>query len=96
VADREISLERTDHGPGSDVSGVRAGEPAAETLRERLLATFEMFDLGVDMMAANLRRRHPHASPEEIERLLDDWLLERPGAEEGDGPGVPVSLERFR
>jgi hypothetical protein len=74
----------------------RTARPSAETLRERLLATFEMFDFGVDMMAANLRRRHPDASPEEIERLLDAWLLERPGAEEGDGPGVPVSLERFR
>lgn len=73
-----------------------AAKLASETLRDRLLATFDMFDLGVEMMAANLRRRHPDASPEEIERLLDDWLLERPGAEAGDGPGVPVSLERFR
>jgi hypothetical protein len=71
-------------------------KPAAETLKDRLLAAFEMFDLGVDMMRANLRRRHAHASSQEIERLLDDWLLERPGAEAGDGPGVPVSLERFR
>lgn len=73
-----------------------AAKLASETLRDRLLATFDLFDVGVDMMAANLRRRHPDASPEEIERLLDDWLLERPGAEAGDGPGVPVSLERFR
>lgn len=73
-----------------------AAKLASETLRDRLLATFDLFDLGVDMMAANLRRRHPDASPAEIERMLDDWLLERPGAEAGDGPGVPVSLERFR
>lgn len=70
--------------------------PSAETLRERLLATFELMDFGVEMMAANLRRRHPGASPEEIERMLDDWLLERPGAELGDADGVPVPLERFR
>ena len=61
-----------------------------------LQTAFEMFEFGVEMMAANLRRRHPHASPDEIERLLEAWLLERPGAEEGDGPGVPVPLERFR
>ena len=66
-----------------------------ETLRDKLLATFEMFELGVEMMAANLRRRHPRATPEEIERLLDAWLLERPGAETGDEPGTPVPLERF-
>ncbi|MGH2898862.1 MAG: hypothetical protein ACRDMZ_09330, partial [Solirubrobacteraceae bacterium] len=86
VRDRETSDELTDV----------TAKPAVETPRDRLLAAFEMFDLGVEMMAANLRRRHPHASPEELERLLDDWLVERPGAEAGDGPGVPVPLERFR
>lgn len=68
----------------------------AAILRDRLIAAFEMFELGVEMMAANLRWRHPQAPPEEIERLLDAWLLERPGAELGDGPGTPVPLERFR
>lgn len=67
-----------------------------ETARDRLLAAFEMFEFGVEMMAATLRRRHPDASPEQIEQMLDAWLAERPGAEDGDGPGVPVSLERFR
>jgi hypothetical protein len=61
-----------------------------------LLAAFEMFEFGVEMMAATLRRRHPDASPEQIEEMLDAWLAERPGAEDGDGPGVAVSLERFR
>lgn len=81
---------------GDQRSDDRTARPSAETLRDRLLATFEMFDFGVEMMAANLRRRHPDAAPEDIERMLDAWLLERPGAEEGDAPGVPVSLERFR
>jgi len=88
VSDREFHGESLDGSPRDDRT--------AETPRDRLLAAFEMFELGVEMMAANLRRRHPHASPEEIERLIDAWLLERPGAEQGDGPGVPVSLERFR
>jgi hypothetical protein len=96
VPDRETSAALIDDGLRSDDRGLGTAMPDAETLRDRFLAAFEMFDLGVDMMTANLRRRHPHALPEEIERLLDDWLLERPGAEQGDGPGVPVSLERFR
>ena len=96
VPDLESQAELTDSGQQRDERSVRTAKPSAETLRDRLLATFEMFELGVDMMAANLRRRHPDASPEEIERLLDAWLAERPGAEEGDGPGVPVPLERFR
>lgn len=90
VSDRERLAALLDGIPREDRN------QGGETLRDRLLATFEMFEFGVEMMATNLRRRHPHASPEEIERMIDDWLLERPGAELGDGPGVPVSLERFR
>jgi hypothetical protein len=67
-----------------------------ETAKDRLLAAFELFEFGVEMMAATLRRRHPEASPEQIERMLEAWLQERPGAEDGDGPGIPVSLDRFR
>lgn len=67
-----------------------------ETAADRLQMTFELFEFGVEMMAATLRRRHPNATPEEIDRLLEDWLAERPGAELGDGPGVPVPLSRFR
>lgn len=67
-----------------------------ETPAERLALTFELFEFGVEMMAANLRRRHPGATPDEIERLLEAWLAERPGAELGDGVGVPVPLTRFR
>ena len=67
-----------------------------ETVRDRLLAAFDMFEFGVDMMAASLRRRHPSASPAQIELLLDAWLAERPGAEAGDASGIPVPLERFR
>jgi hypothetical protein len=96
VPDRETQTELVGNHPRSDARNLRVATPSAETLRDRLVATFEMFELGVNMMAAKLRRRHPQASTEEIERLLDAWLLERPGAEDGDGPGVPVSLERFR
>jgi hypothetical protein len=67
-----------------------------ETARDRLLAAFELFEFGIEMMAATLRRRHPEASAEQLDQLLQAWLAERPGAEDGDGPGVPVSLERFR
>lgn len=68
----------------------------SETARDRLLAAFDLFEFGVEMMAATLRRRHPEASAEQIERLLDAWLQERPGAEDGDAPGVPIPLDRFR
>jgi hypothetical protein len=67
-----------------------------ETTAERLAQALEMFEFGVEMMAANLRRRHPEATPEQIDQLVDQWLAERPGAEHGDSDGVPISLDRFR
>ena len=67
-----------------------------ETTSDRLIQTFEMFDFGVEMMAATLRRRHPEFSPEQIELLLEEWLLVRPGAEAGDSDGVPVQLTQPR
>ena len=44
------------------------------------------------MMRQNLRRRHPEASDEEVEKKLVAWLHERPGAIYGDGSGQPRNL----
>lgn len=60
---------------------------------EPLLTAFALFEDGVELMAANLRRRHPDAADAEIERLLDAWLAERPGAEHGDAVGRPRRLQ---
>ena len=67
-----------------------------ETAKDRLLQAFELFEFGVEMMAANLRRRHPDASPERIELLLEEWLATRPGASAGDSDGDPVPLTKLR
>jgi hypothetical protein len=52
----------------------------------------DLFQAGVDVMRQNLRRRHPEARNEEIERMLGEWLQERPGAESGDCPGRIVDV----
>jgi hypothetical protein len=52
----------------------------------------ELFETGLDLMRENLRRNHPGASEEQIERLLHEWLLERPGAESGDCVGRAVDV----
>ena len=44
-----------------------------------------MVDAGLDLMRCNLRRQHPAANDERIQELLNEWLLQRPGAELGDG-----------
>lgn len=54
---------------------------------QRFRVALELSEDGVVLMRENLRRRHPQAAPEEIERLLDEWRRQRPGAEHGDGVG---------
>ena len=49
-------------------------------------------DDGVALMRQNLRRRHPGATEEEIERQLLQWLRDRPGAESGDCPGRALDV----
>jgi len=61
----------------------------ADTPRGRLLQAFEMFEFGVEMMAAKLRRQHPHASSPQIEALLEAWLAERPEASASDDDRSP-------
>jgi len=54
--------------------------------------TLDLFDAGVNLMRQNLRRRHPDASDDQIEMLLEQWLKERPGAEFGDCSGRTVDV----
>jgi Rv0078B-related antitoxin len=68
----------------------------SETPGDRLMQAFEMFEFGVEVMAASLRRRYPTADPEQIERLIEAWLADRPGAALGDGDGIPVQLSTLR
>jgi hypothetical protein len=61
----------------------------------RLRTALALFDDGVELMRQNLRREHPEATADEIERRLREWLRDRPGAEHGDGVGRPAD-DRFR
>jgi hypothetical protein len=68
-------------------------ESASSPVVQSFRATLDLFQTGIDLMRQNLRRRHPQAAEEDIERLLHDWLLERPGAESGDSAGRPVDVD---
>ena len=54
--------------------------------------TVDLFETGLAMKRQSLRRSHPDASEEEIERRLRLCLHERRGAEYGDSPGRRVDL----
>jgi hypothetical protein len=58
----------------------------ADRLVERLYTAVDLWATGVALKRETIRRRHPDASDDEIEILLNRWLQERPGAESGDGP----------
>jgi hypothetical protein len=55
-------------------------------LVERLRTALDLFDAGVVLHRQTLRRRFPDKSEHEIDRLVNEWLSQRPGAEHGDGP----------
>lgn len=54
--------------------------------------TLDLFETGLDLMRQNLRRSNPDAGDEEIEVLLHQWLLDRPGATSGDCSGRSVDV----
>ncbi|MGI8814697.1 MAG: hypothetical protein ACR2G2_05260 [Pseudonocardia sp.] len=61
----------------------------ADTAADRLLTAFELHDFGVRIYRQRLRLERPEAGDEEIDAAVDAWLRKRPGAEHGDGVGLP-------
>jgi Rv0078B-related antitoxin len=59
-------------------------------------ATLDLFETGLRLMRQNLRRNHPEATEQEIDRQLRQWLHHRPGAEPGDCPGRLVDVNSRR
>lgn len=66
----------------------------AEKAASRLRLALELFEAGESMKRQSLRRENPDASDAEIERLLNTWMRERPGAEHGDAIGIPATWPR--
>ena len=54
-------------------------------LAARFQTALDLWATGVALRRQSIRRSHPDASDAEIERLLNEWLQHRPGAENGDG-----------
>lgn len=57
-----------------------------DRLVERFYTAVDLWATGVALQRQAIRGRHPGASNEEVEVLLNRWLQQRPGAEAGDGP----------
>jgi hypothetical protein len=54
----------------------------------RMRIAFDLYQTSVEMMRLNLRRRHPEASEQEIQRRLQKWMFEQP--EEPPGSALQV------
>lgn len=91
---REIDagrLSNTNACPASAESRtVKTMSASSSSIVAAFRATLELYETGIDLMRQNLRRRHPDVDEHDIERLLGEWLRERPGAEFGDCVGRPV------
>jgi hypothetical protein len=62
---------------------MRVTPARARSSAEKLRAALAMADDGIVLKRQQLRRRHPDATTDEIDRLLRAWLHRRPS----DSPG---------
>jgi hypothetical protein len=67
-----------------------------ESALDAFRTTLDLFGTGLELMRQNLRRDQPQASESEIDRQLQRWLQDRPGAEAGDCPGRLVDIDARR
>jgi hypothetical protein len=58
-------------------------------LAGRSQLALDMYEFGERMARSGLRRRHPHATDEQITQMLRDWRQARPSAPAGDADGRP-------
>lgn len=65
---------------------------ASDAGAQRIRQAFDLYEAGVSMKRAALRREHPDADDARIAVLLREWLHTRPGAESGDAVGRPRDL----
>jgi hypothetical protein len=68
--------------------------PPSDTAARRLRLALDLSELGEAMLRQRLRRKHPGATPDEIEAHVIAWRSRRPGAEQGDAVGRPVPWPR--
>lgn len=55
----------------------------------------ELLELSERAFLYKLKKRKPDLSPDQIKEELRNWYQTRPGAEHGDGVGVPGNPSRF-
>lgn len=62
----------------------RVSGPPSSNAAEHFRLALDLWETGIVLQRQRLRRLHPDARADEIERRLNEWLQERPGAAHGD------------
>jgi hypothetical protein len=57
---------------------------------------FDLAEAAEQMKRLSLKRQNPDATEEETEQAIREWYSYRPGAEHGDGEGVPAPPETWK
>jgi hypothetical protein len=81
---------------GYSVSVTETQYPTSEVLlalSRKLRTALSLYQSGIVMKRAQLRREDPAASEQEIAARLSAWLRTRPGAPFGDAEGVGTATE---
>jgi hypothetical protein len=63
----------------------------AQRVAERFQLALDLYDLSEGMLRQRLRRKHPQATEAELDAHIAAWLAHRPGAEQGDAEGRPIT-----
>ena len=82
-------------GRGGDYNS-RMASSTSQSAAAAFRTTLDLFETGLRLMRQNLRRDHPEATEQEIDRQLREWLHRRPGAESGDCSGRLVDVNGRR
>lgn len=64
------------------------------TPAEKLRLALDLYEFAEAMLRQRLRRENPGVTEAEIDLRVGEWLSDRPGAENGDGEGVPGTWPR--
>ena len=68
--------------------------PGRETPTEKLRIAFALIDVAERMLRQRVRRESPGISDQVLEERVGAWYARRPGAELGDGVGIPATWPR--
>ena len=54
----------------------------------------ELSEAGIAMREQRFRREHPDATESDVDAFMRAWLIDRPGAPDGDAVGRPIEFSR--